>query len=46
VAKKKADTYKKQGLQNAIFQHQFEMREKEEENCFKDLFETLNDMLE
>ncbi len=37
-----ADSFEKKGLNKAIVQYQFELADKEEENCFKDLYDTLN----
>eukprot|EP00347_Sterkiella_histriomuscorum_P021764 403332846 len=37
-----ADSFDKKGINNAIVQYQFEMADKEEENCFKGLYEALN----
>ena len=43
-AQSKAQNYDKKGLQKAIVQYQFELNDKEEENCFNDLYEQLNEL--
>ncbi|CDW76164.1 UNKNOWN [Stylonychia lemnae] len=37
-----ADSFDKKGIGKAIVQYQFEMADKEEENCFKGLYDALN----
>ena len=45
AAKERAMQIRKQGVDNAIIQKQFELQDKEEENCFLNLFDELNDFL-
>ena len=45
AAKEHALRISRQGMDNAIIQKQFELQDKEEENCFLNLFDELNDFL-
>lgn len=45
-ARKRAEMLTDSNGNNAIFQYQFEMQNKEEENWFRDLYECLNELLD
>ena len=45
-ARKNAEMLMSSNGNNAIFQYQFEMQNKEEENWFKDLYDCLNELLD
>ncbi|CAI2374995.1 unnamed protein product [Moneuplotes crassus] len=45
-AKKKAGTLMLSQGSKAVFQYQFEMQNKEEENCFRDLYDCLNELID
>lgn len=43
-AKQIAESFDKKGINNAIVQYQFEIADKDEESCFKGLYDALNQL--